>query len=578
MTTARGTAFTGVSIDAGHSADLDDALWVERRGNRWILHVQVADPTGSIDIGSDMDLAARERASTVYAGTSVRTPMLPHDVTEAHALQDARDVPCTAIRVEYDEHTLDARTIEIERGMFRSRGRLSYRDAAALVAHGDGPLSSMLRQAYEFALALQQQRRGRGAIAFFDLTHSLMTDESGGIQRVPAAVAHLIVQEAMIAANRAVATWITEAGVPAIFRNHTFPADRAPEAALEVHAALSRGEPLTVAEIQRRFGDLGRASYGPAAQGHMALGLKQYLHFTSPLRRYPDLVNARLIHAILDGQPQPYSPDELAEISQHATDVIRDRDAARAGAYVRTAHRRARNLISRPSQIGTAAPGEFGRLLKQVIPQGTWPEAVETETLRRLDAGMLLERDLTRLLLRNAGEALPQPLQDRLRSHLLAHPHLAPSIWNIGVQNRLLPTYRDPLPSGSSRQQRRVTQTNELLRIAGLPAGPQVPMDASPPDLGRRVVPPLPNGSATAKSALNEYTQAVGCPRPEYETTQAGTAHAPRFMSRVIVHLEEATFEGSGEGANKRKAEAEAAAACILQLRRNDAEQKHATT
>ncbi|MEW6283430.1 MAG: RNB domain-containing ribonuclease, partial [Candidatus Eremiobacterota bacterium] len=229
--------------------------------------------------------------------------------------------PTLTVRMELDPEG-DVLSVEVHPSRLTSSRRLEYDEADALMRDpASDSLSSMLRAASRLAARLLKRRQQRGALALFDLERGVATSEDGLIRRLEDPYryhSHLLIQELMILTNQVVAERMARNGVPILFRNHAARAIAPGRDKLvaELANTLASPETFPLETLEERLQlVLERARYDPRLEGHFALNLPAYAHFTSPIRRYADLVNQRVVTAALAGQPCPYSFDELDELA-----------------------------------------------------------------------------------------------------------------------------------------------------------------------------------------------------------------------------------------------------------------------
>ncbi len=373
------TARTIVTIDGASTQDYDDAITAEAfsdGGFRIAIHV--ADVGHYVAEGSALDLEAFRRSTSVYYPGRV-VPMLPESLSNglcSLAPGELRLAMAAILHVEPSGRVVAARFAETA---IKSARRLTYTEVRRLLeepAPGDeaeyGAVLGMLRVAKAAMQALLSARLARGSLDFDLPEGDVELDSAGalvGIAPGERHVGHRIVEEFMIAANEAVASELLAAGRPAIYRIHDGPTgERLRELATSLEAL---GLPLAVPEgvladpaetqadaatrvaaaalptaelqsvLRRAVGRpdeafisalvlraLPGARYGPQNQGHAALAAPRYAHFTSPIRRYPDLVVHRSLKARLRGEfaAAPDDPETLeryAAIAEHATEADR---------------------------------------------------------------------------------------------------------------------------------------------------------------------------------------------------------------------------------------------------------------
>jgi ribonuclease R len=324
-----------LTIDPATARDHDDAVCVEPlAAGAKRLWVAIADVSHYVAPGSPVDREALRRGNSVYFPDRA-IPMLPEALSgDLCSLRPGVDRLVLAVELAV-ERTGDARLRQIAPAVIRSRARLVYEDAARVMESGrsartgGGELDAQLRELREVAERLLARRSAAGSIDF-DLPSAeiVLGDDAQPVDIVetPRTVAHRAIEEAMLAANRAVAEALDQAGLPTIHRNHERPAPEDLEALRELleglgllppdalreispseiaralRAAAGRREERLVHQVALR--SMRQARYQVEVRGHFALAFRHYAHFTSPIRRYADLVVHRSVKALL-GLPVP---------------------------------------------------------------------------------------------------------------------------------------------------------------------------------------------------------------------------------------------------------------------------------
>jgi len=289
-----------VTVDDVDTADIDDALTVEESGSGGCtIGVHIADATHLVEEGGPLDLEAQRRASTIYLPDR-RIPMLPRSLSEGLlSLRAGEDRPAMSILADLDADGV-VRSFEITPSTLRVRRRLTYYEADDLI--GNDPA---LTRIHGMARKLRDRRIEAGALTF-NSPDLKITVGDGGLTSVMKVMtdtpSHLAVSEMMILANRLVAEWCQERGVPAIYRFQPPP---------EEPIKIREYDPVESYRARRL---LKKSESAVKPLSHSGLGIPAYVQFTSPIRRYTDLTMHRQIRGALSGTGSPHSEEELALI------------------------------------------------------------------------------------------------------------------------------------------------------------------------------------------------------------------------------------------------------------------------
>ncbi len=364
------------TIDPDDAKDFDDALSIKQLDDgTYRLGVHIADVSAYVGWATSLDLDARKRATSVYLADRV-IPMLPPELSEnLCSLRPGEERLCMTCDVH-----LDAKAQVIDYDLYpavmRSTIRLTYGEALSLLQGadasddlqkklsaleiGDGalPLQEALTICSSLAKARTKKREGLGGIEFSTREARIMLDEEGhptGIAVREKDDATTLIEEAMILANEIVATHLENHDAPCAYRVHEAPARDALANLLptlqefswfskEDGRSLLTGNPFAIQKILKAcegrteqelvtmlmLRAMMRALYSPENSGHYGLGLKSYCHFTSPIRRYPDLIVHRMLKAQL-GFAQPALKSQIAQLGwlcEHASEMERVAEAA----------------------------------------------------------------------------------------------------------------------------------------------------------------------------------------------------------------------------------------------------------
>ena len=306
-----------VTIDPDDARDFDDAIHVEKIGGGWRLGVHIADVAAYVEPDSPLDREARRRGNSVYLPDRV-IPMLPERLSNGVcSLNPGVDRLTHSVFIHFDKHG-NAKSARFARSVIRSAHRLTYKQAYAILTAAPGDqLGERLHLAWELAALLRQRRFEHGALDLDFPEVKVWIDKNGHpvkLERVENDKSHQLIEEFMLAANESVARELKKRAVPTIYRIHENPdpeklaefrefvlgfnytvGDVTHRAELQRLLAATRGKPEEQALKVGLLKSLKRARYSPQPLGHYGLAKANYLHFTSPIRRYADLVVHRAL-------------------------------------------------------------------------------------------------------------------------------------------------------------------------------------------------------------------------------------------------------------------------------------------
>ncbi len=394
----------GLTIDSPSSYDLDDAFWLENVENGYILHISITDVGEQIPLDSPLDKAAYQRCFTRYLRES-NVGMFPHHYSE-DALSllagKARNTITLSIPIDDDANT---QMPTIHKTLLRSKAKLSYESAAVIMADSSHPYHQALNKSYQLSQILFQKRRQNGAISLYNLQQGLATSEDGVLQRIAPEKAynsHILIQEFMILSNQLIARFFAEHDIPALYRNHTTRAVAPPRDSLieDIDNAVNLGNVERIETLISKFALIfNKAEYAPIIEGHYALNLPAYTHFSSPIRRYADLVNIRQLGAFIAGETLPYSNEDLAEIGQHINDVTDEYKRKQGQFFKKKQYKQQLDLLDENDYSGLNS-NEFYVLLKAAISENRLSDYLEDEINARLQNKSLSHREIFLVLFR----------------------------------------------------------------------------------------------------------------------------------------------------------------------------------
>ncbi len=315
-----------VTIDGEDAKDLDDAISLTREGNNYRLQVHIADVSHYVQAYTPIDIEAENRTTSVYVVDRV-VPMLPHALSNGVCSLNphVERLTLTCDMLVTPDGNVD--TYEIVPSYIKSYARMTYTDVNRILNQEPDALEKykdskdLFLLMSEVAQVIRQRRVRNGAIDFETAEAKIIVDANGKIKEIKKRErqeAEMIIEDFMIQANEVVARHMKWLDIPSLYRIHQTPEKRKMQEFAKI--ALIMGErlkgdlanvqPLTLQKLLTRsiekpeyqvlssllLRSMQKAKYDPQCLGHFGLALKEYLHFTSPIRRYPDLIVHRMLH------------------------------------------------------------------------------------------------------------------------------------------------------------------------------------------------------------------------------------------------------------------------------------------
>jgi len=350
-----------VTIDGEDSMDFDDAVFCEPRGKGWRLVVAIADVSHYVEPGTALDAEARQRGNSAYFPGRV-IPMLPEALSNGLcSINPQVDRLCMVCDMEISAKG-KLGNYKFYPAVMNSHARLTYTKVAAMLVDGDVALREEYRDVvphlehlYELFHALLEQRKKRGAIDFDTTETRIVFGEHKKIETIVPVQrndAHKLIEECMLMANVATADFLSRHEIPILYRVHDKPKLEKLTALREFLAELglslkggdepeARDYGELMAKITGRpdahliqtvmLRSMNQAVYSPDNHGHFGLAYEAYTHFTSPIRRYPDLLVHRAIRHILSGKPIEqfrYGMEDMLVLGEHCSMTERRADDA----------------------------------------------------------------------------------------------------------------------------------------------------------------------------------------------------------------------------------------------------------
>ncbi len=345
-----------ITIDSETARDFDDAVYCESVGKDYKLYVAIADVSHYVHSNDAIDREAFERGNSVYFPRRV-IPMLPEILSNGLcSLNPERNRLCMVCEIHLQSNG-ELLSYRFYPGIMRSHARLTYNKVAAILTNSKGKeaqqnikLLPHIQLLYKLYKTLLKARKKRGAIDFETIETQMIFNDEGKIEKIQPVQrtdAHRIIEECMLTANVCASNLLQKHNQPAIYRIHEGPTPdkleslrnflkefglrlggRDKPAAKDYAKVLlsikDRPDAQLLQTVMLR--SMQQAIYSPDNIGHFGLAYESYTHFTSPIRRYPDLLVHRAIKAVLNGDQ--YSPGDWHELGRHCSQTERRADEA----------------------------------------------------------------------------------------------------------------------------------------------------------------------------------------------------------------------------------------------------------
>ena len=326
---------------------MDDAVYIEKIGNNYRVYVAIADVSHYVKLGSEIDTEAYARGTSCYLGDGVY-PMLPEELSNGICSLNEREdrcALCTVIDIDKKGNVLN---YDIQKAVINSKHKLSYEDAQKIHENTDGKqfqyydIKNEIDLMYEASDILVDMRKRRGCIVFDNREPSFQLDETKTkvIEVVDKhdITSKKIIESFMVLANEVVGDYFTQKNVDTLYRVHDKPFESRLEKMAEklssigiyfdgelnahtLQELLNKAEKTPCKDYANSviLRSMAKAKYQPKNIGHYGLASEKYIHFTSPIRRYPDLIAHRMISDMLQNKKPYLSYDELVKAGNHLT-------------------------------------------------------------------------------------------------------------------------------------------------------------------------------------------------------------------------------------------------------------------
>lgn len=382
-----------VTIDNDTAKDFDDAVAISRLDSSYKLWVSIADVSYYVKLGSVVDNEALQRGTSTYLPESV-IPMLPERLSNhICSLVSREDRLTKTVEMDFNQQGMMV-DFKVYNSVIRSEARLTYTQVSEMLekkrrfSKQDKELFESLKVMKELYEKIRERAIEMGKLDFNIAEPELVRDELGrtiDVVKSQRNIAHGIIEEFMISANKAVAELTFRSKIPSIYRIHELPDYTSLNElagalnklgyflrvdtrlkSLDIQQVIleSKGTPEELAINTMLLRSLKRAVYSTEVKGHFGLALDHYTHFTSPIRRYPDLVVHRIINSLINGRRVSYDEESLEWIASHSS--TRERFAVEV--------ERAATNLERVFMMKSHVGEEFDGFVISILPFGIFIE------------------------------------------------------------------------------------------------------------------------------------------------------------------------------------------------------------
>ena len=343
------------TIDGDDTKDIDDAISVKRDGKNYVLGVHIADVSNYVKVGSALYDSAFSRGTSSYLADTV-IPMIPHQLSNGICSLNPEVIRLTISCVMTIDGNGKVISYDIFPSYIKSRKQMTYKNVNKIldeniIPEGYGEFADTLKLMHELSKILRQEKINRGYIDFGIDEAKVIQDENGKaidiVKRIQGTGEKLI-EDFMIAANETVATHISNLDLPFIYRVHDIPnaekiedfSNLIKQMGYQIHTNLNKITPVTMQKLLNEFRDkdefvilsdmllrsMKKAIYSTNNIGHFGLASKNYTHFTSPIRRFPDLTVHRLLRTYLfenriDMETINFNAKYLIDVAEHSSET-----------------------------------------------------------------------------------------------------------------------------------------------------------------------------------------------------------------------------------------------------------------
>lgn len=389
----------GITIDSPSTRDIDDAIYVKKHAYGYHIIVSIADVAEVIKPHSDLYDAGVARVESLYKSYGTIN-LFPNNITHNVLSLNPKTLrPVISFEI-FLTSSLEVESFEISEKNIESEGRVSYHQVSKILRKKEkrNIHYQILEDAAELSTLLLDKRRASGALAFFDMTRGIVSNEEGRIIRLESkesSIAYVLIQELMILVNTLTAKHFAMLDIPFIYRNHLVKNNAPDREEILRQISLSKiNQDFLNSLTDKLILWSNKAVYETKLKGHYGLSLPAYAHITSPIRRFADLMNHYIIKSHLKKEPASHEEEELVVICDRINNFKQEIADASKSDFKLQAYNTNANILQKSAEeeLLNMQTKQFRKLLKVVRE-----EEVLTEKLHKAIANRITNKYLEQI-------------------------------------------------------------------------------------------------------------------------------------------------------------------------------------
>ncbi len=361
------------------------------------------------------------------------------------SLKEGFKRPAINFHIELDD-SLDVVDFSISERKIKSLAKLTYENVVDILTDqtNHSEIKKMLLNAYELAIKLSNKRKQMGALSYFDPDKGLYTDEEGNVKifaNKKVAIAYMIIQEMMVLTNSETARYFAEKDIPFVYRNHTVKSNIPDREEVHNQLLTAINNPSTLSTFISRMSIWqNRAIYETKLKGHYALNLPAYAHVTSPIRRFPDLLNHTIIRSHITGSPIPFTIEQIEDYCNFVNDFFEKEREKKTEHFKKIFNQEiSASLININSNaLSEMEVRDFKNILKNLRSSAAIKPIIKTEILNRLNSMSITAIEIYYIIFESDWLESEPDIRDAILDNILKIPSIGSQILYLMQSQNLI--------------------------------------------------------------------------------------------------------------------------------------------